>query len=245
MTSMAEAGPGWEIRLGRHEDVLADVKTCDAVITDPPYGARIHAGHDHEARESTIGYEALTPGAAEGFAFRWGRAASSWFCAMTSHDLVPSYERGLGLCGRLTFAPVPILQHRPRLTGDGPGSGAVHMVVSRPREARFMGWGSLPCWYLSSPERGAAVVGAKPLALMRAIIRDYTRPGDLVVDPCAGGGTTLLAAVMEGRQALGAEVNPATFEAAVARLRRGYTPDLFASVQEDDVAAPSQGDMFA
>lgn len=61
---------------------------------------------------------------------------------------------------------------------------------------------------------------------MRAIIRDYTRPGDLVVDPCAGGGTTLLAAVMEGRRAIGAEMDPATFDKAVARLRKGFTTPL-------------------
>ena len=62
---------------------------------------------------------------------------------------------------------------------------------------------------------------------MRAIVRDYSEPGDLVVDPCAGGGTTLLAAVMEGRRAIGAEMDPATFDKAVARLRKGYTAPLF------------------
>ncbi len=70
---------------------------------------------------------------------------------------------------------------------------------------------------------------SKPLGLMRAIVRDYSRFGDLVVDPYAGGGTTLLAAAMEGRRAIGAEVDPMTFEKAVARLRRGIQPGLFSS----------------
>jgi site-specific DNA-methyltransferase (adenine-specific) len=55
---------------------------------------------------------------------------------------------------------------------------------------------------------------------------DDSRPGDLICDPCAGGGTTLLAAVIEGRRAIGAECDPETFELAVRRLRRGYTPCL-------------------
>ena len=82
------------------------------------------------------------------------------------------------------------------------------------------------------------------MALMRAIVRDYSRPGDLVCDPFAGGGTTLLAAVMEGRQAIGAELDPITFEKAEARLRGGYTPDLFTGAP---VAAPVgvQGDLLA
>jgi site-specific DNA-methyltransferase (adenine-specific) len=71
------------------------------------------------------------------------------------------------------------------------------------------------------------VAGGKPLWLMRAIVRDYTRPGDLVCDPCAGGATTLLAAAMEGRRAVGAEMDPVTFEKASKRLAQGYTPDLF------------------
>ena len=73
---------------------------------------------------------------------------------------------------------------------------------------------------------GMAVAGGKPLWLMRAIIRDYTRPGDLVCDPCAGGGTTLLAAAIEGRRAIGAEMNPDTHSKATARIAAGYTPNM-------------------
>ena len=53
---------------------------------------------------------------------------------------------------------------------------------------------------------------------MRALIRDYSRPGDLVCDPCAGGGTTLLAAVQTGRRAVGSEMDPQTHAKAVQRL---------------------------
>lgn len=61
---------------------------------------------------------------------------------------------------------------------------------------------------------------------MRAIVRDYSRRGDLVCDPTAGGGTTLLAAAIEGRRAIGAEVDDETFRAAKRRLAAGYTPAL-------------------
>lgn len=47
---------------------------------------------------------------------------------------------------------------------------------------------------------------------------------DLVCDPCAGGATTLLAAAIEGRRAIGAERDPATFASAQRRLACGYTP---------------------
>lgn len=116
-----------------------------------------------------------------------------------------------------------------RLDGDGPSSWTVWLVVSRPRSMRS--WGTLPGAYVGSPGAGPerakeAVVGAKPEWLMRAVVRNYSRPRDLIVDPFAGGGTTLLAAVSEGRTVLGAEVDAATFAHARQRLGAGYTPPL-------------------
>jgi site-specific DNA-methyltransferase (adenine-specific) len=65
-------------------------------------------------------------------------------------------------------------------------------------------------------------MGAKPLTLMRAIVRDYTRPGDLVLDPFCGSGTTALACRMEGRRCLTIERDANTVE--IARRRLSLTP---------------------
>lgn len=48
----------------------------------------------------------------------------------------------------------------------------------------------------------------KPEWLMRALVRDYSMPSDLVCDPLAGWGSTLRAALNEGRRAVGAELDP-------------------------------------
>lgn len=42
----------------------------------------------------------------------------------------------------------------------------------------------------------------KPVALLRELIESSTRIGDLVLDPCAGSGSTGVAAVLSGRRAL-------------------------------------------
>ena len=55
---------------------------------------------------------------------------------------------------------------------------------------------------------------------MRAIVGDYSRPGDLVVDPCMGAGTTLVAAVELGRRAIGCEPDTGRFELAAKRLAK-------------------------
>jgi site-specific DNA-methyltransferase (adenine-specific) len=59
---------------------------------------------------------------------------------------------------------------------------------------------------------------AKPLALLTHLIQLTTAPGDLVVDPCAGDGTTLLAALGAGRRGWACERDAATYQRAADRL---------------------------
>ena len=73
------------------------------------------------------------------------------------------------------------------------------------------------------PERDMGVVGGKPLSLMQAFTRDYSRRGDLICDPCAGAGTTLRAAQLEGRESVGAERDEETYRLASARIGAPFT----------------------
>ncbi len=69
---------------------------------------------------------------------------------------------------------------------------------------------------------------AKPLNIMRMLVRRLTRPGEVILDPFAGIGTTLLAAVEEGRGAVGIEQAPAYARVARERLACIQRP-LFAT----------------
>lgn len=60
----------------------------------------------------------------------------------------------------------------------------------------------------------------KPLALMQWLIRLVTAEGDLVLDPFAGSGTTLEAALLEGRHAIGIELTADYLPLIEERLRR-------------------------
>lgn len=57
-----------------------------------------------------------------------------------------------------------------------------------------------------------------PTELARRCIMASTRPGDLVLDPFSGFGTTILAANRIGRRGLGLELNPEYVEAARRRI---------------------------
>jgi len=77
------------------------------------------------------------------------------------------------------------------------------------------------CAKASRAERGEGNVHptVKPLALMRYLCRLITPPGGLVLDPFAGSGSTLIAAVAEGFEAVGIEREAAYAE--IARQRFG------------------------
>ena len=58
----------------------------------------------------------------------------------------------------------------------------------------------------------------KPLALMEYLVRTYTAPRQLILDCCAGSGSTLVAAVRTGRQFIGIERDPEYWAKAVLRV---------------------------
>src|SRR5690606_11510002 len=57
-----------------------------------------------------------------------------------------------------------------------------------------------------------------PVDLPRRVIELYTYPGDLVLDPFMGSGSTAVAAVRTGRDYLGFHTDPGYVEAAAARV---------------------------
>lgn len=58
----------------------------------------------------------------------------------------------------------------------------------------------------------------KNLNLIKNIINDLSRPGELVFDPCAGSGTTLIAAHETGRDFLGCEKDEVFYKKAIKRV---------------------------
>ena len=58
----------------------------------------------------------------------------------------------------------------------------------------------------------------KPLALLERLVGAHSRPGELVVDPFCGSGTTLVAAARLGRRAVGVDVGEEAVRVARGRL---------------------------
>lgn len=67
----------------------------------------------------------------------------------------------------------------------------------------------------------------KPVALLERIIEIFTDKGDVVIDPCAGSGTTLLAAAQTGRKAYGFEIKKNFFAEANSKILSRIQQNLF------------------
>lgn len=67
----------------------------------------------------------------------------------------------------------------------------------------------------------------KSVPLLESLIRLFTDEGDVVIDPCAGSGTTLLAAKNIRRNAYGFEIKKDFFAKATQLIETCTTPALF------------------
>ena len=223
-----------DLRLGRYQDVLADIGMVDCIVTDPPYSARTHEAQcsDFAANSKSffpLEYVAWDRDDVQMFVEFWQARNRGWWVVFSDHALQLSWESALGGIDLYVFAPIPqvTMNRSVRLAGDGPATWTTWITVARPRHKPYCKWGALQAAYIDDigGREAGAVRGAKQHRTMQAIIRDYSRPGDLICDPCAGGGTTLIAAASQGRKAIGAEMDPVTHAKAMRRIEAGYTPD--------------------
>jgi hypothetical protein len=246
-----------DLRCGRYQDALADVESCDLCIFDAPYSEKTHGGHDDGVREevstnphahdrswaerggkrNSIDYWFWTESEVNEAVDLWSPRTRGWFVTITDHVLAPIFAAALERHGRYVFAPIPLVEtgSRVRLSGDGPSSWTCWVIAARPRAEPYSKWGTLRGAYVG-PREPKPVIGGKPLWAMKQLVEDYSRHGDLVVDICAGGGTTLLAAKLLGRRAIGAELDAKTHALALARINGVVLPTQQQPTLFDEVA---------
>lgn len=227
------------LRHGRWQDALPDV-TCDALIFDAPHSepqgvvSRPDGYNDAGLRPD---YAAFTEADVREVCESWAPRVRGWIVSITDWPLSFVWHRELARVGRYAFRPVTcvIRAMSVRSQNDGPSSWTLYAVVARPMTREFAEWGVLPGAYVGGTEGSGRAGGSqrgggrgKQGWLMRALVRDYSRPGELVCDPFAGFGSTLAAAVALGRRAVGAECDEAAYLEAQRRLERPLQVEMIA-----------------
>jgi site-specific DNA-methyltransferase (adenine-specific) len=67
----------------------------------------------------------------------------------------------------------------------------------------------------------------KPIKVLENLIEIFTDKGDVVIDPCAGSGSTLRAAIQKNRKAYGFEIKKDFFKLAKSKMLNNMQPKLF------------------
>jgi len=79
----------------------------------------------------------------------------------------------------------------------------------------------------ATSEESVEFDGQKPMALLERVILSSSNPGDVVLDPFLGSGTTALAAQSTGRSWVGIEMTPKSLLIAKRRLSEMFGPECF------------------
>ncbi len=202
-------------------------KSTGGVPATRAYAARKSAAGESGRRG--IDYAAWSFNDVDTFVSIWSPTVTGWCVSITDSELAGSWDLCFSSAELYSFAPLPLVEtgSRVRMTGDGPSNWTCWIVVARPKRKPYSKWGTMPGAYVQPAERDInsaggtdRIVGGKPLKSMCAIVGDYSRRGDLVVDPTCGAGTTLLAAKMCGRRSIGVEMDRGRAELAAKRLRK-------------------------
>jgi site-specific DNA-methyltransferase (adenine-specific) len=187
----------------------------------------LHYGAISERRE--LGFEHITQDEMEAAADQFARLTRRWvlvFCDVESSHLWRGALESTGALEYLRTAAWHKQCGAPQFTGDRPAVAFEAIVIAhRPGRKRWngggkQGWYSVP----TAIDRDRSGLDArihttqKPVALMEELIRDFSDPGELILDAYAGSGTTGLAAIRLGRRFVGFELDPATHATATKRL---------------------------
>ena len=206
-------GEGIELYLGDCRDILPTLGKVDCIVTDPPYGMAFRSNH------RTVKHDAIINDRSEDM-LRWAceidAAHSKYiFCRWDNIGSVPK-PRSCVTWVKNNWSMGDLEHEHGRQTevclfypGDGHffPNGRPPDVISAPR---------------TSNEHHPT---EKPVQLMSAVI-GWTR--GVVVDPFCGSGSTLVAAVQDGRDCIGIEMDPKHFETALRRVSEALSrPRLF------------------
>lgn len=112
----------------------------------------------------------------------------------------------------------------PQFSGDRPSVGFEPCTITHAQGPMRWNGGGKPAVWTCNTVKGNSTNRPdhpcpKPLPLMREIVGLFSDPGETILDPFMGSGTTGAAAILLGRRFVGIERDPAYFATACNRLR--------------------------
>jgi DNA modification methylase len=205
--------------------LFSDIELADMIFTDPPY----NVNYANSAKDKLRGKNRaiLNDNLGEGFSDfllaaltpALAHCRGGIYVAMSSSELdtLQSAFRAAGghwstfiiwakntfTLGRADYQR----QYEPILYG-WPEGGERHWCGDRNQG---------DVWQIKKPQKNDLHPTMKPVELVERAIRNSSRPGDVVLDPFGGSGSTLIAAEKSGRRARLIELDPKYVDVIVRR----------------------------
>jgi len=208
-------------------------RSVDHVITDPPYSDHVHrifgkeGWNDGGRLRAPLTFDAMTDEMAIALANEMARTVRRWIVIFGDDRVMPTWQRAFQAAA-IEYVRTGVwvkTDGMPQMTGDRPAAGAEWVIIGHvPRVSGRMKWngGGRPAVW-TGPSKGGGIKREhptqKPLWLIEALVRDFTDPGEIVLDPFSGSGTTGVACKRLGRAFIGWERDPKYHAIAERRIR--------------------------
>lgn len=241
---MAEAD---EVEIGDARLLLGDCQEllptlrADVILSDPPYEDELHDGAkeqritrtDGRKMHGDLGFAGINNSRLE-VARLCVERSDGWLILFTLAEGVRAWRDDIQAAGGKWDTTLAWIKpdSSPRFNGQGAARGFECAVTA------WCGKGHRR--WNAGGKRGIYTHGVntarqgehpteKPVALMKELIADFTQPGDLILDPFMGSGSTGVAALALGRRFVGIEQDPKWFALACRRISQANAqPQLFA-----------------
>ena len=193
--------------------------SVDVIVTDPPYLLNVTRRNHGNLTKYQTDLESMSNGITTGVLDEMNRVCKTGkmfiFCSKDQLPILGNYFIGKG------FYCMPIPWHKrnvPPLCGNTYLSDTEHILcVSKKIEDIIEA-----IFYLTSANLKDKELWGHPTIKPQSIIEDLitriSKPGDLVLDPYMGSGTTAVACIATGRNFIGAEIDKNFYDICMNRI---------------------------
>ena len=214
-----------------NRDILPYLAPVDLVLTDPPYTDRTHKSVRSNSSKATLGQRVISFGAITTDALRalyadLATVTCRWIVSTMDYATAFAFEQEPPDGLRMMRIGVWVKTNpMPQISADRPGQGweAIAYLHKAGAASSWNGGGKSGNFILPV-EQNAGHPTAKPTMMFRELVQRFSDPGDLILDPFMGSGTTLRAAKDLGRRAVGIELSEKYCEIAARRMAQSVLP---------------------
>jgi site-specific DNA-methyltransferase (adenine-specific) len=205
-----------------------DSDMADLILTDPPYGLgasgagfRGRTVHHHNYEDTKENAQKIARAIlTEGFRIAKNRANIFMFCDIDLFDWLKSTASNMG------WSPFrrPLIWQKSESEGMAPWGGSgpritTEFIFYATKGQRGLNASPIDVFNIKRVSRSERIHAAeKPVELLKTLIQISTLPGDFILDPCCGSGSTLVAAKELKRTGIGIEFDKDYYNTAMANV---------------------------